>query len=89
MRYADPDRCPDCRQPFGTPVPAACPHCGLPLQGEAAATLFTTLLQADRQLADLRIGAQTSRLGGSEVSRRADSAPIPRTLEPTRSSFGA
>jgi hypothetical protein len=52
-RYADPERCPDCRttMPYGA---AACSHCGLSLQGPLAAELFTTLSRADQLLARLR-----------------------------------
>lgn len=52
-RFADPSLCPDC----GTrlPVdPVVCPQCALPLRGQLAASLLTTLATADRLLAELR-----------------------------------
>lgn len=52
-RYADPQRCPDCRHPisFDNPV---CPTCGLPLRGPLVAELFQTLTAADALLARVR-----------------------------------
>lgn len=52
-RYADPQRCPDCRHPisFDNPV---CPACGLPLRGPLVAELFQTLTAADALLARVR-----------------------------------
>lgn len=68
-RFADPDRCPDCAAliPPGTRV--ACASCGLPLQGQAAADLFSTLQRADRLLADLRAQVPVA-TGTSEACER-------------------
>ena len=51
--YADPQRCPDCRGPI-RPGAERCPACDLALRGETAQRLYTTLVQADRLLGDLR-----------------------------------
>lgn len=60
MRYADPARCPDCREPIPTPTPTHCPTCGMALSGHEVARLFQTLQSADLQLAAIR-----SKLAGS------------------------
>jgi hypothetical protein len=52
-RYADPERCPDCRRPIALHAPR-CDACGLPLHGPAAARLFQTLATADDLLVELR-----------------------------------
>ena len=55
-RYADPRSCPDC----GATLPAdplTCPTCDLPLRGPLAISLFRTLAEADRLLAELRTSA--------------------------------
>ncbi len=52
-RYADPQRCPDCRAAL-TPGAAACAVCALSLRGETAAALYGALVQADALLAQLR-----------------------------------
>ena len=53
MKYADATRCPDCHAvlPY---APQACPACDLPLTGETAVRLFSTLQEADRLVARLR-----------------------------------
>lgn len=52
-RYADPQRCPDCRNgiAYGTNT---CPSCGLSLSGPLAGKLFATLAQADQLLSLIR-----------------------------------
>jgi hypothetical protein len=56
-RYADPTRCPDCSGPivYGD---LTCPSCGLPLRGDTAAQLFSTLTVADTLLETLRASAR-------------------------------
>jgi hypothetical protein len=51
--YADPTRCPECRALLPHD-PQACQVCSLPLTGETAMSLFTTLQEADRLLGVLR-----------------------------------
>ena len=89
-RYADPDRCPDCRAPLPAhPAPrAVCPACGLPLAGPAAAELFTTLQRADELVASLRAGtaaaplASCKRRVGKEVGSLLSTPSLRRlTLE--------
>ena len=55
-RYADPERCPDCRRPIALGAPR-CEACGLPLHGELASRLFQTLATADDLLTQLRASA--------------------------------
>jgi hypothetical protein len=55
-RYADPERCPDCRRPIA-PRSVRCDTCGLPLLGPVAARLFQTLATADDLLVELRASA--------------------------------
>lgn len=55
-RYADPERCPDCRRPIALGA-ARCDACGLPLHGELASRLFQTLATADDLLTQLRASA--------------------------------
>lgn len=77
-RYADPDRCPDCTASLRRPV-TACATCGLPLTGEDAAGLFSTLQTADAYLARLRRAAQ-----GATAPVPAPTAPsTPVTWQPT------
>ena len=52
-RYADPERCPDCRRPIALRA-SRCDACGLPLHGPVAARLFQTLATADDLLVELR-----------------------------------
>ncbi len=72
-RYADPQRCPDCRAPIGHDD-LACPTCGLPLRGITAAELFRTLTAADALLVQLRATAPA--LSGA-VSAPATTGPVP------------
>jgi hypothetical protein len=51
--YADPTRCPDCHAAL-LQDPQVCRRCSLPLTGETAVSLFTTLQEADRLLGVLR-----------------------------------
>ncbi|MEI7054797.1 hypothetical protein WBG06_03185 [Nocardioides sp. CCNWLW239] len=53
MKYADPGRCPDCREAF-EPGTSPCPHCGLPLENAVAQELYGTLLRADVLMTRLR-----------------------------------
>ncbi|MDN7122057.1 hypothetical protein INN71_11720 [Nocardioides sp. ChNu-153] len=53
MRFADPTRCPDCRAPYVAGSPG-CSRCGLPLRGDLARQLFSTLREADDLLGRLR-----------------------------------
>ncbi len=73
-RYADPQRCPDCRGPITTGV-TACPTCGLVLTGELPQRLFTTLLSADDLLARLRELSATAAPAASAAPH--DSLPLP------------
>lgn len=52
FRYADPALCPACRAnvPYAAPH---CPHCLLPLTGETAGRLFSTLTLADSLVTQL------------------------------------
>ncbi|WP_460829839.1 SCO7613 C-terminal domain-containing membrane protein [Nocardioides hungaricus] len=56
IRYADPDRCPDCSAALHRPL-TECGECGLPLTGDDAARLYRTLQIADQYLARLRYQA--------------------------------
>ncbi|MGH3351432.1 MAG: SCO7613 C-terminal domain-containing membrane protein [Nocardioides sp.] len=61
MKYADPGRCPDCRETF-EPGTNPCPHCGLPLENAVAQELYGTLLRADVLMSRLRsIREETTR----------------------------
>lgn len=73
-RYADPQRCPDCRGPLGRDA-VACPTCGLPLRGVTAAELFRTLSTADVLLTQLRASA-------SVPSAAVPSDPVPSASVP-------
>lgn len=53
-RYADPNRCPDCRSVIPEGPRTSCASCRLPLQGQLAADLFATLHAADVLLLQLR-----------------------------------
>ena len=55
-RYADPQRCPDCRNPIAPGV-GVCPSCGLPLHGPLAVELFATLSAADDLIIRMRRAA--------------------------------
>jgi hypothetical protein len=67
-RYADPERCPDCRGPMPY-ASTRCPSCGIDLDGPLAARLFSTLSTADDLLAQLRqrslVGAVAAPSGGA------------------------
>jgi hypothetical protein len=52
-RYADPERCPDCRAPIALGA-ERCLACGLILRGDVAGRLFLALSSADQLLAALR-----------------------------------
>jgi hypothetical protein len=70
-RYADPERCPDCRAPM--PYAATrCPSCGIDLDGPIAARLFSTLSTADDLLAELR---QRSLIGAAAAPPAGASRP--------------
>jgi hypothetical protein len=69
-RYADPERCPDCRSPI-TPGVVACPACALPLRGETAQRLFTTLSLADELLISLRAAPAPVAAGATSGSHPA------------------
>ena len=53
LRYAHPDRCPDCQGTLPK-NPWSCPSCDLPLHGPLAQDLFRTLQRADTLLWRLR-----------------------------------
>ena len=81
--YADSQRCPDCRAPIH-PGAERCTACDLTLRGETAQRLYTTLLQADRLLDELR-AASASRIGPplpasahATVAATAGPGPAPR-----------
>ncbi|WP_395695379.1 SCO7613 C-terminal domain-containing membrane protein [Nocardioides sp.] len=84
-RYADPDRCPDCRASL-PPRPAgraACPACGLPLEGTAAAELFETLQRADHLVATLRaMAAPATGAPDYGTSSTYPVAPVPPLSPP-------
>ena len=84
-RYADPDRCPDCRAPLPAhPAPrAVCPACGLPLAGPAAAELFTTLQRADELVASLRAGTAAAPLATSAATVAVPPPVLPVPPGPT------
>lgn len=69
MKYADPGRCPDCREAF-EPGTSPCPHCGLPLENAVAQELYGTLLRADVLMTRLRSIRE-------EASRAARPTPPP------------
>src|SRR5687767_7981592 len=74
-RYADPERCPDCRRPI--PLRAEqCPSCGLPLHGPMAQRLFQTLSAADTLLVELRAGTW------SQPADPAANLPVPAPARP-------
>ncbi len=82
-RYADPRRCPDCRQPLTYPL-VTCTSCGLPLIGPDATELFATLTRADQLLARLRSAPINAPAGGVPPAQAAsripgDSYPLPST----------
>lgn len=54
FRYADPLACPGCRTPMESGT-RQCDSCGLPLTGQLAQQLFTTLTTADSLLARMRV----------------------------------
>lgn len=72
MKYADPGRCPDCREAF-EPGTSPCPHCGLPLENAVAQELYGTLLRADVLMTRLRSIRE-------EASRAARPTPPPAPL---------
>ncbi|MET8521369.1 hypothetical protein OG801_11615 [Nocardioides sp. NBC_00163] len=72
MKYADPGRCPDCREAF-EPGTSPCPHCGLPLENAVAQELYGTLLRADVLMTRLRSIRE-------EASRAAHRTPPPAPL---------
>ncbi|WP_406026747.1 hypothetical protein OH802_07915 [Nocardioides sp. NBC_00850] len=72
MKYADPGRCPDCREAF-EPGTSPCPHCGLPLENAVAQELYGTLLRADVLMTRLRSIRE-------EASRAARRTPPPVPL---------
>ncbi len=69
-RYADPERCPDCRRPIQYGA-RACPTCDLPLDGPVAGKLFITLAEAD----DLLRGLRASQVSVVPVGAAAMPAP--------------
>ncbi|MDQ4112645.1 MAG: hypothetical protein M3306_16345, partial [Actinomycetota bacterium] len=72
MKYADPGRCPDCREAF-EPGTSPCPHCGLPLENAVAQELYGTLLRADVLMTRLRSIRE-------EANRAARPTPPPAPL---------
>lgn len=82
-RYADPGRCPDCRSPI-PPGVVACPACALPLRGETAQRLFTTLTLADELLISLRAAPAPVAAGSASGPYPASPrVPARRTLRVT------
>ncbi|MFE3998812.1 SCO7613 C-terminal domain-containing membrane protein [Nocardioides sp. YIM B13467] len=78
MKYADPGRCPDCREAF-EPGTSPCPHCGLPLENAVAQELYGTLLRADVLMTRLR----SIREEASRAARRTPPpAPLPVSAPP-------
>ncbi|MFI5622254.1 SCO7613 C-terminal domain-containing membrane protein [Nocardioides sp. NPDC051685] len=78
MKYADPGRCPDCREAF-EPGTSPCPHCGLPLENAVAQELYGTLLRADVLMTRLR----SIREEASRAARRTPPpAPAPLPAAP-------
>lgn len=82
-RFYDPHTCPDCGAPLADDV-TRCPACRLPLTGELAQRLGTTLRHADDLLGQLRALARadsSSRLAGVGASwpapAPASSYPVP------------
>ncbi len=80
-RYADPQRCPDCRGPITTGV-AACPTCGLVLTGELPQRLFTTLLSADELLGRLRDLSASTAATSPTGATAAPFDPLPLPARP-------
>lgn len=74
-RYADASRCPDCGAPI-PPHPEACPSCRLPLTGPVAAQLYTTLLSADRLLAELKAAPPSAPVPAGAAAPVPTAAPI-------------
>ncbi|GGU26255.1 SCO7613 C-terminal domain-containing membrane protein [Nocardioides albus] len=74
MKYADPGRCPDCREAF-EPGTSPCPNCGLPLENAVAQELYGTLLRADVLMTRLRSIRD-------EASRAARPTPPPVAAPP-------
>ncbi|MFD0804973.1 SCO7613 C-terminal domain-containing membrane protein [Nocardioides caeni] len=79
MRYADPTRCPDCRDelPAGVPV---CPTCRLLVRHPLAVDLFSTLRRADDLVEDLRTASDA--FPGPALSASATAAPLGGALVP-------
>ncbi|GGR58058.1 hypothetical protein J2S40_003432 [Nocardioides luteus] len=76
MKYADPGRCPDCRESF-EPGTSPCPHCGLPLENAVAQELYGTLLRADVLMTRLRSIREEA-----DRAARAVPPPAPPPLAP-------
>ncbi|MFE6646363.1 SCO7613 C-terminal domain-containing membrane protein [Nocardioides sp. NPDC057772] len=75
MKYADPGRCPDCREAF-EPGTSPCPHCGLPLENAVAQELYGTLLRADVLMTRLRSIREEARRAARPTPPPAP-APLP------------
>jgi hypothetical protein len=75
LRYAHPDRCPDCQGTLPT-NPWSCPSCDLPLHGPVAQELFRTLQRADVLLHRLRTEATLEGPAPTPVTVRK-SGPVP------------
>ena len=83
--YADPTRCPDCREPiaYGS---TSCPSCELSLEGPLAGRLFAALSSADELLAALRAtGAVVPAAAQMPASPQTEVALGPPIAEPRRS----
>lgn len=82
-RYADPERCPDCREemPYGA---TSCPSCGLSLEGPLAAQLFATLSAADDLLDRMRrpAGPVPATATATSALTAATAAPAARSATP-------
>lgn len=80
--YADPLRCPGCREPiaFGS---KSCPSCGLSLEGPLAGKLFQALSSADELLAALR--ATPTVVPAAVVPPATPHVPAAPHTEPPRS----
>ncbi|TQL66885.1 hypothetical protein FB381_0751 [Nocardioides albertanoniae] len=77
MKYADPGRCPDCRETF-EPGTSPCPHCGLPLENAVAQELYGALLRADVLMTRLR----SIREEETRAARQTTPPPAPAQIPP-------
>lgn len=75
MRYADPTRCPDCRQELPASVPV-CPTCDLLVRHPLAVELFGVLSRADGLVEDLRTASTSFHSAALTPEPTPPAAPV-------------